>query len=141
MKQINTAQAVTLQYQSQYQSTRRGTSDICAPGPLMFGAPYYMILCRMVKAVVKANKSPLTIRALISLTWSRWSRWSRQNPTYRTCARARARVYRLFILISVFNLFKNALTTLTTIIKSHTYALTTALTNFDHLDHASQKGF
>ena len=88
----------------------------------------------VVKAMVKANLSTLTIRALISLTWSRWSRWSRQNQTYRTCARARVSST-LFILINIFILFKIALTTLTTPIKTMVYALTTALTIYDHLDH------
>jgi hypothetical protein len=141
MTHTNAEQYATTQYQLQYPSSSLALSYISAPRPLMFGAPNNNILCRVVKGVVKAKKSPLTIRALVSLVWSRWSRWSRQNPTYRTCARAHARVYRQFVLISDFNLFKNALTTLTTIINSYTYALTTALTNFDHLDHANQKGF
>lgn len=90
----------------------------------------------VVKAMVKAKYCTLTIRALISLVWSRWSRWSRQNPTYRTCARAHARVSSTsLILINIFKLIKNALTTLTTPIKTMVYALTTALTIYDHLDH------
>ena len=90
----------------------------------------------VVKAMVKAKYCTLTIRALISLVWSRWSRWSRQNSTYRTCARAHARVSSTsLILINIFKLIKNALTTLTTPIKTMVYALTTALTIYDHLDH------
>jgi len=95
-----------------------------------------LIISAVVKAMVKAKISTLTIRALISLAWSRWSRWSMQNPTYRTCARAHARVSSAsFILINIFKLIKIALTTLTRPIKTRVYALTTALTIFDHLDH------
>lgn len=89
MTHINAGQSATTQYQLQYPSSCLALSDVRAPRPLMFGNPNNKILCRVVKGVVKAKKSPLTIRALVSLVWSRWSRWSRQNPTYRTCARAR----------------------------------------------------
>lgn len=108
------------------------------PGPFapIEGSLSRYIKPAVVKAMVKAKYCTLTIRALISLVWSRWSRWSRQNSTYRTCARAHARVSSTsLILINIFKLIKNALTTLTTPIKTMVYALTTALTIYDHLDH------
>ena len=108
------------------------------PGPFapIEGSLSRLIKPAVVKAMVKAKYCTLTIRALISLVWSRWSRWSRQNSTYRTGARAHARVSSTsLILINIFKLIKNALTTLTTPIKTMVYALTTALTIYDHLDH------
>jgi hypothetical protein len=96
-----------------------------------------IVVKAMVKAMVKAKKSTLTIRPLVSLTWSRWSRWSRQIQ-HIAHVRARARVYWPFSLTFIFKLIENTLTTLTTSMKSMLFALTTTVTNIDHPDH---KGF
>jgi uncharacterized protein YacL len=124
-------------YNHNHYSSLSPTGVVFAPVPLVLGPLTKSLNCRMVKAVVKANFFTLTIRALISLAWSRWSRWSRQIQ-HIARARARACVFSLLLLTIIFKLIRIALTTLTTPMMERFSVLTIALTKIDHLD---QRGF
>jgi hypothetical protein len=124
-------------YNYNHYSTLLSTGGCFAPVPLVSGPLTKIVLHGVVKAVVKANFFTLTIRALISLAWSRWSRWSRQIQ-HIARVRARACVFSLLLLIIIFKLIRIALTTLTKPMVARFSALTIALTKIDHLD---QRGF
>lgn len=112
------------------QESTAANGCLCAPAPLCMGTHTISVYGKWSRVVT----ATLTIRALISLAWSRWSRWSRQFQLIAH-VRAHARVSTAsFILIFIFNLYKNTLTTLTKPIKTLVFALTKAVTNNDHLD-------
>lgn len=104
------------------------------PVPLCLGPLTINIFPGVVDGVVGPNLKPWTIRALISLLWSRWSRWSMQIQLIAH-ARAHARLYRLFSLICIFNLFKNTWTIWTKPILTRLFTWTIPWTTADHMDH------
>jgi len=105
------------------------------PVPLCLGPLTINIFPGVVDGVVGPNLKPWTIRALISLVWSRWSRWSRQ---IQLIARAGARAsVSPFSLIFIFNLFKNTWTTQTKPILTRFFASTIPRTTMDHMDQRS----
>lgn len=105
------------------------------PAPLCVGS-HQIYIPRAGQGAVRVKILTLTIKTIVNHKLVRAVSVVTVNLTYRTCAHARACLSPLNLSILFFIIIKTTLTTLTSVIITHIYALTMFL---DHPDHIDQK--